>query len=208
MWTGTGSAWPRVHLGEDSPVVLQRCHAGSWDMHGHGDTCVQEGGAQSSALWHRLAQPWQCPGPGWTKLGAAWGGTEWSLRCSQAQPAWGSITASAPSEEKLPHLHQPAPFPLHSPWLPAGVVWHQKHQLQVWLEHWGLGRLPHCISPPRSSQLGRRAALAQPLHSQLSPEGSNFSGNPGKPFFCLASTGHSLCKVLEDASKGGSQHPH
>lgn len=52
---------------------------------------------------------------GWTELGAAWGGTEWPLRCSQAKPAWDSITASAAGEEELPHLHQAAPFPLHSP---------------------------------------------------------------------------------------------
>lgn len=39
------SASPRVRLREDGPVwAVWRCHAGSWDMHGRGDTRGGDGG--------------------------------------------------------------------------------------------------------------------------------------------------------------------
>lgn len=129
------------------------------------------------------------------------------------------MTASAPSEETLPHLHQaissflPA-WPMGQAWLPAGVVWHQKAPVPGVAGALGT-RQPAMLHLPTQQlpawaqgSTGALECLAQPWHLQLSPECTNFSGNPGKPFFCLASTGHSQCKVLEDPSKGFLQRSH
>lgn len=178
------SASPSVCLCEDVPEPgrvsggLQRCHAGSLDMHVHGDTRVQKRGCIEPL----------CPG----------------VKCSYMLAQWlFAAMASALSEETLPRLHEATSClslsaqPTGQAWLLTGVFWHvrRKCQLQMWLEHRVLGSLPRFISTaPGISQREAwccAAALvvwqAQHGHGTcscvLSPECTNLAGYPGKPFF-------------------------
>lgn len=156
----------QVSVREDMPVPgrvgggLQRCHAGSLDMHVHGDTRVRKGGCIEPLCL----------------------GVECSYTLAQRLFA---VMASALSEETPPRLRKATSClslsarPTGQAWLLTGAFWHvcRKRQLQMWLEQRVLGSPPRFIStapgdlPVRGTTLrgsaGGLASLARPRHLQL-----------------------------------------
>lgn len=167
---------------------LQRCHAGSGTCMDMGTrvcrrerarslcpelSAVATGWPTPGSAQGQAGQSLEQPGRGDGALPAAGGRTGWASRCSQPKPVWDSVTASAPSEETLPHLHPttssflPAQ-PTGQAWLPAGVVWHQKAPVTGVAGAMGAGQPATLHLPTQELPAGARgstgalACLAQP----------------------------------------------